>query len=57
MSRKQRQPDQPDYSKMTDEELKAVLLEKARRGEPRPGPDTVLGRALLRFTTNPTEVN
>jgi hypothetical protein len=50
------QPD-PDYARMTDEQLKALLLEMAKRGEPRPGPDTALGRALSRFTTDPTQVN
>jgi hypothetical protein len=50
------QPD-PDYAKMTNEQLKALLLEMAKRGEPRPDPDTALGRALSRFTTDPTQVN
>lgn len=38
-----------------DAALKAILLEMARRGEPRPKANTVLGRALKRFTTKPVE--
>ena len=36
---------------MTDAELKVELLRMAEAGEPVPGPDTEMGKALYRFTT------
>ena len=39
--------------RLTDAELKKRLLELAKSGAPRPGKNTVLGRALARFTTKP----
>lgn len=38
-------------TEMTDAELKERLLELAKSGAPRPSKDSVLGRALERFTT------
>ena len=36
-----------------DTMLKALLLEMARRGEPRPKANTILGQVLKQFTTKP----
>ena len=38
---------------LTDVELKQRLLELAKSGAPRPSRNSVLGRALARFTTKP----
>lgn len=46
-------PNPKPYNKMTDDELKAELLRLAEEGGPKPEPNSVLGRALKRFTTTP----
>ena len=42
-----------DDLRLTDAELKQRLLELAKSGAPRPSRNSVLGRALERFTTRP----
>jgi hypothetical protein len=43
-----------DISNMSDDNIKEILLDMAGHHLPRPGPETELGKALLRFMTKPT---